>query len=176
MKLSGRLSVLVLLVVSFALPSLTRSHSEWESVDELAPIEAVAVLHPVTGRKVMGKVHLRPAGDSLVIRVELGGLVPGERYRLRIHEYGDCSAGDGQSAGETFGSSEDLIEFSAGDDGWVDVAFSHRGHSLGGGADSVLGRSVVVHDVRERVGCGTIGVAKGREAPRPNPEGPASAS
>lgn len=170
MKLPGRLSVLVLLVVSFALPSLTRSQSEWESVDELALIEAVAVLLPVRGRKVVGKVHLRPVGDSLAVRAELGGLVPGERYRLRIHEYGDCSAGDGKSAGERFGSSEHLIEFSVGVDGWVDLAFSHRGYTLSGSPDSVLGRSVVVHDLRERVACGTIGVAMAREAPRHNPE------
>lgn len=176
MKSPSTLCGLALLVVSFALPSLTHSHSEWESVDELVPVEAVAVLHPAFGRKVVGKVHFRSTGDSLTIRAELGGLVPRKRYRLRIHEYGDCSTGDVESAGDTFQSSEDLIEFTVGDDGWTDIAFSHRGHTLGGGEDSVMGRSLVVHDVRERVGCGTIGIAMRREVPQHNHEDPDSTS
>ncbi len=131
-------------------------------------LEAVAVLHDSKGSAIAGRVEFQPAGDALTVRAELGGLVPGAMYRLQIHEYGDCSALRARSAGAVFGDAERLVAFRAGDDGWVDLAFSHRGHILDRSAASVLGRSLVVHGTTEREGCGTIGLAK-RNLPQPEP-------
>lgn len=159
------------LLASLGVPNRTHAHSEWEPVSETPALEAVAVLHASKGSAIVGKVELRPAGDALMVRAELGGLVPGAKYRLQIHRFGDCSAVRATSAGDPFGPAEQLIEFRAGDDGWVDLAFSHRGHTLDRSPESVLGRSVVVHGEREREGCGTIGVAMRREDKPPVPAG-----
>ncbi len=173
MKLSKITTVVASLLVSVLWSSPGFSHSEWEDSSEPLLAQAVAVLHRGTAHEVVGKVYLRAAGDSITIRAELGGLVPAQRYRLQVHEYGDCSEAtvDGaEGVGEVFGTSEGLIEFVAGEDGWVDLAFSYRGHTLAYGPTSVVGRSIVVHASHKRVGCGTIGVVTPREAPPHSPE------
>lgn len=144
--------------------SLATAESEWSHSNVSLPVAAVAVLHPAADRAVVGKIHFRTAGDSLIIRLEVGGFVPKQRYRLRLHEYGDCSADKAANTGEPIEDPADLIEFLADEDGWVEIAFSHRGNTLGTGVDSLLGRGAVLHSDNEPVGCGTIGVAKPREA------------
>lgn len=132
---------------------------------EYAPaIEAVAVLHDSKGSAIRGRIEFLPRGDALFVKAELGGLVPGARYQIHVHEYGDCSALGARSAGEAFGPSEALASFVAGEDGWVDLAFSHRGHALDRSAASVLGRSIVIHGTRDREGCGAIGLARRKPA------------
>jgi flavin-dependent dehydrogenase len=121
-------------------PSLAAAASEWSHSAASLPVAAIAVFHPSAGRTVVGKIHFRPAGDSLVIRLEIGGFVPKQRYRLRLHEYDDCSADKAQNTGEPIEDPADLIEFLADEDGWVEIAFSHRGDTLGRGLDSLLGR------------------------------------
>lgn len=170
MRIQNRRTVVGSLAGLMFLPSLGFDESEW--THSLAPVAAVAVLHPASDRPVVGKIHFRSTGDALVIELELGGLVPQQRYRLRIHEYGDCSVDKAANTGEPFGSSEDLIEFLADENGWADIVFTHRGHTLGAGEQFLLGRSVVVHGAREPVGCGTIGFAKRSEALPHNPEDP----
>lgn len=151
---------------------MVSADSEWDPATASVPIAALAVLHPTDERPVVGEIHFRSAGDSLVIQLELGGLEPNRRYRLQIHEYGDCSANRAENAGAPFGDPAELIEFSADEEGWAEISFSHRGHTLSAGPDSLMGHSVVVHGVGEMVGCGTIGFAMRREAPSHSPEDP----
>ncbi len=133
------------------------------------PISAVAVLHDSKGSAITGTVEFRHAGDAIAVRAELGGLVPGATYRLQIHEYGDCRAMRARSAGDVFGASDRLAVFQAGEDGWVDLTFSHRGHVLDRSVDSMLGRSIVIHGGMQREGCGTIGIARRKVKPATEP-------
>ncbi len=172
MILARAIALVVLLAAASTAPCVTQAGSSWESPVALEPIEAIAVLHASKGSAIVGKVELKSAGDALMVRAELGGLVPGAEYHLQIHQYGDCSATLAKSAGEIFGSAQELVVFRAGDDGWADLAFTHRGHTLDRTSESVLGRSVVVHGRYDREGCGTIGIARRSESTPPPPASP----
>src|SRR5690625_4266767 len=130
---------------------------------------ATAVIHPTQG-----------------IRVEanISGLSADALHGFHIHEYGDCRADDGTSAGGHYNpqgmdhgaptDSErhigDLGNLSANSDGvatldYVDPVLSFSG------ANSIIGYGVIVHageddfvtqptgDAGGRIGCGVIGVA-----------------
>jgi hypothetical protein len=96
--------------------------------------------------------------------------MPEQPYRLRVHEYGDCSSENAGSVGEPLGETPDLVEFPADLEGWADIAITHRGHSVGTGANSLLGRAVVLYGDVAAVGCGTIGIARSPEVPPPSSE------
>jgi superoxide dismutase, Cu-Zn family len=65
-----------------------------------APIaRALSILHPLGDNTVMGIVKMVEEGDSLHITGEVSGLVPGSLHGFHLHEFGDCSAPDGTSAG-----------------------------------------------------------------------------
>src|SRR5687767_6648663 len=66
----------------------------WSSVKQ-----AVAVLHPTGANKCKGKVVFTQEGSKVKIVAHIEGLNPGQKHAFHIHEYGDCSAPDGMSAG-----------------------------------------------------------------------------
>ena len=120
----------------------------------------------------------------------LEGLPEGE-HGFHIHEFGDCSAPDGTSAGGHFNPENnehgrpgvgtrhigDLGNMTANESGSARYERLDSLLSLNG-QNSIIGRSVVVHAnaddfisqpsgaAGERIACGTIGVAKGSLAGR----------
>src|SRR5512135_180125 len=62
-------------------------------------VQAVAVLHPTAGQHCRGVVHFTQDGDSVKVVADLEGLTPGQKHAFHIHQYGDCTASDGMSAG-----------------------------------------------------------------------------
>ena len=66
----------------------------WTSVKQ-----AVAVLHPTAGNKCQGKVTFTQEGEKVKVVAHIEGLNPGQKHAIHIHQYGDCSAPDGMSAG-----------------------------------------------------------------------------
>ncbi len=151
-----------------------------------APVtKAVAVLHPTQGNAVQGTVQFTAEGSGLKVSMHLTGLTPG-KHGFHIHEFGDCSAPDGASAGGHFNPggdphgapadakrhAGDFGNVEAGADGAVNVDYTDTHASLEG-ASSVLGRGVIVHanpdDLKTqptgnaggRLACGVIGAAKG---------------
>lgn len=148
---------------------------------------AVAVLHATEGNDVNGTVRFTPADGGVRVNAEVSGL-PGDRHAYHVHLYGDCSAGDGTSAGTHFnflGSSTnppadiDRITGNLGDlDAGAEGKAAHdalvENASLAG-PKSIIGRSVVVHasanDPEQppigaagaRLACGVIGIAEPRE-------------
>jgi Cu-Zn family superoxide dismutase len=155
------------------------------SVATAGPVEkAVAVLTPTQGSSVAGKVSFTRVAGGVRIEAEVSGLKEG-LHGFHIHEFGDCSAPDGASAGGHFNPTGDphagpkdakrhagdLGNLEAGKDGvakldWVDPTGSLEG------AGSVLGRGVIVHEKADdlktqptgnaggRVACGIVGAAK----------------
>src|ERR1041384_7784683 len=61
--------------------------------------QAVAVLHATAGNKCHGTVRFTQDGDSVKIVADIEGLAPGQKHAFHIHQFGDCSAADGMSAG-----------------------------------------------------------------------------
>ena len=156
------------------------------------PRLAAAILAPTAGNKVKGSVTFAEAEDGKVtVTAELEGLNAGQQHAMHVHEFGDCSAADGASAGGHFnpeGHDHGLPATEkrhAGDFGNVtaDAAgkakFSLVVDNLTVSKwNGVAGRSVIVHAKADdggqptgnaggRVACGVIGVAKGAEVAKP---------
>ena len=161
-----------------------------EPLEEIVPVEtgriekeAVAVLHPTEGSDARGIVTFMETEGGIRIIADVEGLSPG-LHGFHIHEYGDCSAPDGTSAGGHF-NPEDMphgaptdMERHAGDLGNLEADGSGKSHyeriddhiSLNG-PHSIVGLAVIVHageddftsqptgNAGPRVACGIIGIA-----------------
>lgn len=145
--------------------------------------EAVAVLHPTEDNSAHGVVRFIKVENGIKITADVQGLTPG-MHGFHIHEYGDCSAMDGTSAGGHF-DPEDMphggpenMERHVGDLGNLEAdeeGFAHYErideHLAFAGPHSIIGRGVIVHAAEDdltsqptgaagpRVCCGVIGVA-----------------
>jgi Cu-Zn family superoxide dismutase len=146
--------------------------------------KAVAELHGTKGNNVKGTVSFTKEENGITIVADIEGLTPG-KHGFHIHEYGDCTADDGTSAGGHFNPENvkhgaptdsvrhvgDLGNITADKDGnahleWTDPLLSFTG------SHSIIGRAVVVHGGEDdltsqpsgnagpRVACGVIGIAK----------------
>ena len=63
--------------------------------------EAVAVLHTTEGFEAEGTVYFRAVENGVQVTAELSGLSEGNKG-FHIHQYGDCTAANGTSAGGHF--------------------------------------------------------------------------
>ena len=123
-------------------------------------MSAVATLEPTKGNNASGSVTFNPAGGGKVnVSAKLTGLTPGG-HGFHIHEKGDCSSGDGMSAGEHFNPTGKrhgnplLPDHHAGDmpmvvadgSGNASLTATLEGITIGGGgATDIVGKSVIVH-------------------------------
>ncbi len=143
-------------------------------------ITAQADLEPTAGNEAQGVVTFTETPEGVRIVANLRGLPPG-RHGFHVHEFGDCSAPDAESAGGHFNPTNqphgapadiqrhdgDLGNIDAGPDGtahfeWVDPVMELTGEN------SIVGRSVIVHAAPDdltsqpsgnagaRLACGTI--------------------
>ena len=119
--------------------------------------KATAQLEPKSGSQVTGTVTFTKVGDDVQVLADVQNLKPG-RHGFHIHEKGDCSAPDAASAGAHFNPTQQhhggpmTAEHHAGDLGNVEADASGKAHldwkgklSLTG-KDSIIGKSVVVHE------------------------------
>ena len=123
------------------------------------PLLATAQLQPTKGNKTFGEATFEEAGDRVRVVIFVQGLKPGQEHGLHIHEKGDCSSGDGMSAGGHFnphgkphglpGSKEshvgDLPALKANKQGRANIQVDVDGISLKPGPASIIGRAVIVH-------------------------------
>jgi Cu-Zn family superoxide dismutase len=150
-----------------------------------APItKALAVLAPLGSSGVSGTVTFSKAEGGVKVWARVSGLKPGA-HGFHIHEFGDCSAPDGGSAGGHFNPTAephagphdmtrhagDMGNVTAGADGVATVEYVDPRVSFEG-PNSILGRGVIVHanpdDLKTqptgnaggRVACGVVGAAK----------------
>lgn len=145
---------------------------------------AIAVIHPTEGNSCRGVVRFTEEGKDIHVVADLQGLPPAAKLGFHVHEFGDCSAADGSSAGGHYnpeGHPHALPPSEprhAGDLGNVQAdsaGVSHYEITLGDisitGKHSVIGHAVVVHaktddgsqptgNAGARIGCGVIGYAK----------------
>src|SRR5262245_55196989 len=64
--------------------------------------KATAQLEATKDSKVTGTVTFTQRGSKVLVEVKVSGLTPGAEHGFHIHEKGDCSSGDGMSAGAHF--------------------------------------------------------------------------
>jgi Cu-Zn family superoxide dismutase len=145
---------------------------------------AVANLGATRGSSVSGRVTLARAEGGVNVTAEIQGLSQGA-HGLHIHEFGDCSAPDGSSAGGHFNPTSephggpieerrhagDLGNIVADKQGNARLEYLDGRFTLDAPA-GVLGRAVVIHtnpdDLKTqptgnsgaRLACGVIGVVR----------------
>jgi Cu-Zn family superoxide dismutase len=120
---------------------------------------ATAWLNPTEGNSGGGSAIFIREGDQITVQVTLEQLPPGV-HALHIHENGDCSAGDGTSAGGHWNPTGqdhgkwgeapyhlgDVGNVTVGEDGTGSLTLGTDLWTMGGGADTdVLGKSVILH-------------------------------
>ena len=120
---------------------------------------ATAQLAPTRGNTTAGTVTFVQSGATVKVSGEITGLKPGAEHGFHIHEKGDCSSGDGMSAGGHFNPgghqhghfgqgahhSGDLPSLRADANGVAVVKFESRTFSVGSGAADIVGRGLIVH-------------------------------
>lgn len=123
------------------------------------PLRANAALKPTKGNKTFGEANFEQVGNKVRVSIFVEGLRPGQEHGLHIHEKGDCSSGDGMSAGGHFNphnkphghpdSTErhagDLPSLKANKEGRARVEVEVTGLTVAAGPASVIGRGVIVH-------------------------------
>ncbi len=156
-----------------------------DGTGDLAELRAVAVLSPTEGQPVSGAVVFSPVDGAVRVEADLQGLTPGP-HGIHVHEYGDCTAPDGTSAGGHFNPEGvdhagpdspvrhvgDLGNLTADSTGVARFARADERISLLG-PNSIVGRAVIIHAGADdltsqpsgaagpRVACGVIGIAAG---------------
>jgi superoxide dismutase, Cu-Zn family len=171
-------------VFSFVTTVFSQVGHEGHMASEAKINKAICVLYPTTGNSVSGVVTFEKVSEGVKVNVDIHGLTPG-KHGFHIHEFGDCSAQDATSAGGHFnpamvnhGGPMDTMRHS-GDMGNViaDASGNARMEYVDPsmkfeGSESIIGRSVIVHQNEDdlktqptgnagpRVACGVIGVAK----------------
>jgi Cu-Zn family superoxide dismutase len=119
--------------------------------------KAVCIMNPTQGNHVTGTVTFTKVADGVKVVADIQGLTPG-KHGFHIHEFGDCSAPDGTSAGGHFnpdkhnhGAPMDMNRHE-GDMGNIEANTSGTGHleyvdktlELEGD-HSIIGKSMIIH-------------------------------
>ena len=177
-------SIIFICCIGMVATSCKSEHPGTETNKKNETTRAKAFLSPTQGNKVKGIVTFQKVGETVRIVADVEGLTPGE-HGFHIHEFGDCSAPDGSSAGGHFnphnskhGSPEDKNRH-AGDLGNITANGDGKGHyhridnviKLNGDS-SIIGRSVIIHSSSDdfvtqptgnaggRLSCGVIMIEK----------------
>jgi superoxide dismutase, Cu-Zn family len=143
------------------------------------PSKATAKLEPKSGSNVTGTITFTKMANEVQVVADIENLKPG-KHGFHIHEKGDCSAPDAASAGGHFNPTHQhhggptTAERHVGDLGNIEpdasgkVHFDWKGKMSLSGADSIIGKSVVVHEKEDdlktdpagnsgaRIACGVI--------------------
>jgi|SRR5579862_4987903 len=119
---------------------------------------ATAKLEPTKGNTASGTVTFTQKADKVLVVANLTGLPPGP-HGFHVHEKGDCSSGDGMSAGGHFNPTAKphgnpaLPDHHAGDmpmlladaSGAATLSVELDPMHVGGGATDIVGKAVIVH-------------------------------
>jgi Cu-Zn family superoxide dismutase len=119
---------------------------------------AVATLEPTKGSTAGGKVTFTQKGSKVVVLANVSGLSPGQ-HGFHVHEKGDCSSGDGMSAGGHFNPfgkphgdpaaadhhAGDMPMLVADGAGNATLTVELELMTIGDGAGDIIGKAVIVH-------------------------------
>jgi Cu-Zn family superoxide dismutase len=119
---------------------------------------ATAKLEPTKGNAAAGTVDFVQKGDKVAVTAKVTGLTPGD-HGFHIHEKGDCSSGDGMSAGGHFNPATkphsrptdanrhagDMPMLKADASGAATLSVDLDIITIGSGAADVVGKAVIVH-------------------------------
>nr|WP_315245320.1 superoxide dismutase family protein [uncultured Albidiferax sp.] len=120
---------------------------------------ASATLAATTGNTVTGSVQFIQLPGKVLVRGEVHGLLPNTVHGFHIHEKGDCSSGDGLSAGGHFNPTAhahgaatgpmhhagDLPSLQADASGSAKIRYETADLAVDSGPNDVVGRGLIVH-------------------------------
>lgn len=120
---------------------------------------ASAVLASTIGSTTIGNVNFTQMGGKVLVQGEVRGLRPNALHGFHVHENGDCSSGDGMSAGGHFNPTErphgrhaatmhhagDLPSLQADAAGEARFSFESSSISVGDSATDIVGKGLIVH-------------------------------
>jgi Cu-Zn family superoxide dismutase len=120
---------------------------------------ATAQLQPTTGNTASGSVSFVQKGNKVLVSGEIRGLKPNAEHGFHVHEKGDCSSGDGMSAGGHFNPTGaphgshgmgmhhtgDLPSLKADAGGVARFNFESGSLAVGSGVTDIVGKGLIVH-------------------------------
>lgn len=126
--------------------------------DQTGP-SATARLAPTQGNTTTGTIYFKPEAGHVRVTGEVRGLKPNAEHGFHVHAIGDCSSGDGMSAGGHFNPGNtihgahsadahhagDLPSLKADANGVAQVNFVTTSLMVGAGSADVIGRGLIVH-------------------------------
>ena len=138
--------------------------------------KAVVLLEPTQNHRVRGMVSFTATESGVRIVADVEGLTPG-KHGFHIHEKGDCSAPDASSAGGHFNPTNlhhgapDVEDRHLGDLGNLEADSKGYAHYdridkviVLHGANSIVGKAVIVHEKEDDLTSQPVGNAGGRVA------------
>ena len=119
---------------------------------------AIAQLQPTQGSSATGTVSFTQKGNRVGVEAKVSGLTPGT-HGFHIHEKGDCSSGDGMSAGGHFNPTGkphgnptapdhhtgDMPMLVADASGNASLSTELGAMTVGSGTTDIVGKAVIVH-------------------------------
>lgn len=129
------------------------------SLGDPAGPKAVAKLASTKGNATAGTVTFESRGAKVMVSGSITGLKPNAEHGFHVHEKGDCSSGDGMSAGGHFnplgkghghhGSDArhagDMPNLKADASGTATFSIETSGITIGSGATDIVGKGLIVH-------------------------------
>lgn len=120
---------------------------------------ATAQLQSTTGNATSGSVSFVQKGNKVLVSGEIRGLKPNAEHGFHVHEKGDCSSGDGMSAGGHFNPTGaphgahgmgmhhtgDLPSLKADAGGVARFNFESGSLAVGSGVTDIVGKGLIVH-------------------------------
>jgi superoxide dismutase, Cu-Zn family len=141
------------------------------------PLTATATLKPAAGGSTAGSITFSEEGDLVTVTAFLTGVAAGT-HGFHVHETGDCGDAEFKNAGGHFnptgaphGAPTDAAHH-AGDLGNIEIAADGTGSlqistallTVGPGANSAVGRAVILHEKADDLKTQPTGDAGGRIA------------
>ncbi|HLQ00800.1 MAG TPA: superoxide dismutase family protein [Burkholderiales bacterium] len=143
---------------------------------------AKAALQPTKGNSAAGTATFTQSGDKVRVVANITGLKPNQEHGFHIHEKGDCSSGDGMSAGGHFNPlgkphahpstperhAGDMPALKADANGNATLSTELDVITVTEGPTSIIGRGLIVHaqpddfktqptgNAGARIACGVI--------------------
>lgn len=119
---------------------------------------AMATLTPTQGNTARGMVVFHQMQDHMMVHAHITGVAPNSEHGFHLHDVGSCASTDGTSAGGHFNPGKtahgpqdaehhagDMPSLKADADGVIDQKFMLHGVTIKGDANSIDGRSVILH-------------------------------
>jgi Cu-Zn family superoxide dismutase len=120
--------------------------------------KATAKLEPTKGNTASGVVTFKDEGEQTILVAKIQGLKPNQEHGFHLHAKGDCSSGDGLSAGGHFNPTNqshgslhkehhagDLPPLKSDASGRAELRVVLEGVSVLPGTTSVVGLGLIVH-------------------------------